>query len=50
MLVHMYTYEGKVIEIIGDGKFWNHSHVNMNGGDHPDGLGDGESEYALRDI
>ena len=50
LLIHIYTYEGKVMEIKGDGKFWNHSHVNQNTGNHPDGLGDGESEYALRDI
>ena len=50
LLIHIYTYEGKVMEIKGDGKFWNHSHVNQNTGNHPDGLGDGESEYAMRDI
>ena len=38
------------MEVIGDGKYENHSHVNQNTGNHPDGLGDGESSYALRDI
>ena len=37
LLVHMYSYEGKVMEIKGDAKYWNHSHVNVNTGEHPDG-------------
>ena len=50
MLVHMYSYEGKVMEIKGDAKYWNHSHVNANTGEHPDGGGDPDIDYALRDI
>mgnify|MGYP001028113315 CR=1 FL=1 len=50
LLSHAYAYAGKVMEVLGDGKYENHSHINQNTGNHPDGLGDGESSYALRDI
>lgn len=50
LLEHVYAWEGEVIEIIGDGKYWNHS-TTANTGNHPDeGAGDGISSYALRDI
>jgi len=50
-LEHVYTWEGKVVEILDDGKLWNHSRVKQNTGNHPDpGAGDGVSSYALRDI
>ena len=52
---HVFCWEGKVCEILDDGKFWNHGKGdNQNTGDHPDGngdgCGDGLSSYALRDI
>ena len=52
---HVYSWEGKVIEIIDDAKFWNHATTasGQNTGNHPDeaaGEGDGVSSYALRDI
>ena len=51
---HAYCWEGKVCEIVDDGKYWNHAKgSNQNtGGWHPDGdaHGDGMSSYALRDI
>jgi len=51
LLEHVYTWEGEVIEIVGDGKYWNHSHTAQNTGNHPDeGMGDGVSSYAWRDI
>ena len=41
----------EVIEIVGDGKYWNHSRTAQNTGNHPDeGMGDGVSSYAWRDI
>jgi|TARA_B100000513_G_scaffold19290_1_gene7639 SET domain-containing protein len=50
LLEHMYAWEGEVVEIIGDGKYWNHS-TTPNTGNHPDeAAGDGVSSYALRDI
>lgn len=54
LLEHIYTWGGEAIEIVGDGKFWNHSRAKQNTGCHPDGNGDGRgdgvSSYALRDI
>ncbi len=54
LLEHLYTWDGKVVEILDDAKLWNHSRTNQNTGNHPDGdgdgLGDGVSSYALRDI
>ena len=49
---HVFCWQGKVCEILDDGKFWNHGKGdNQNTGDHPDaGQGDGLSSYALRDI
>ena len=51
---HVFCWEGKVCEIVDDGKYWNHAKgSNQNtGGWHPDGdaHGDGMSSYALRDI
>lgn len=52
---HVYTWQGKVIEIHDDSKFWNHASLEsgQNTGNHPDaelGEGDGMSSYALRDI
>ena len=48
-LEHVYTYGGVVIEILDDGKVWNHA-PDHNTGNHPDGTGDGVSSYARRDI
>lgn len=54
LLEHIYCWGGEVLEIVGDAKFWNHSRVKQNTGNHPDGnsggQGDGLSSYALRDI
>ena len=54
LLEHLYTWDGKVVEILDDAKLWNHSRKHQNTGNHPDGdgdgLGDGVSSYALRDI
>ncbi|EOD24067.1 hypothetical protein EMIHUDRAFT_207150 [Emiliania huxleyi CCMP1516] len=66
LLEHVYCWEGEargahmpslVLEVVGDGKYWNHSRTRQNtgsGGNHPDGdgegRGDGVSSYALRDI
>ena len=50
---HVFCWEGKVCEIVDDGKYWNHAKgSNQNTGNHPDGdaHGDGMSSYALRDI
>ncbi|KAL1529511.1 hypothetical protein AB1Y20_000457 [Prymnesium parvum] len=52
---HVYTWEGKVVEIIDDAKYWNHATTKsgQNTGNHPDaenGEGDCLSSYALRDI
>ena len=50
---HVYCWEGKVVEILDDGKLWNHSRTVQNTGDHPNeanGEGDCLSSYALRDI
>ena len=50
LLEHIYTWDGKAIEILDDGSVWNHS-ASPNTGNHPDeGKGDGVSSYALRDI
>jgi len=52
VLEHVYTWEGRVIEILDDAKVWNHAPDN-NTGNHPDegdGKGDGMSSYARRDI
>eukprot|EP01052_Picozoa_sp_SAG31_P011094 SAG31_NODE_621_length_13502_cov_18.057002_7_plen_62_part_00 len=35
LLEHVYTWEGEVIEIIGDGKYWNHARTGQNTGNHP---------------
>ena len=52
LLEHVYTWQGEVVEIMGDGKYWNHARTGQNTGNHPDGSppGDGVSSYALRDI
>jgi len=51
LLEHVYTWQGKVVEILDDAKYWNHSRTAQNTGNHPDeGRGDGVSSYALRDI
>jgi len=54
LLEHVYCWEGEVLEVVGDGKYWNHSRTRQNTGNHPDGdgegRGDGVSSYALRDI
>ena len=51
LLEYLYTWEGHVWEVLDDAKFWNHSKVNANTGNHPDpSKGDGFSSYALRDI
>ena len=50
LLEHVYTWEGEVVEIIGDGKYWNHARTGQNTGNHPDGKGDGVSSYATRDL
>jgi len=54
VLEHIYCWEGEVLELIGDAKYWNHSRARQNTGNHPDGAGDGRgdgvSSYALRDI
>ena len=50
---HVFCWEGKVCEILDDGKYWNHAKgEKQNTGNHPDGdaHGDGLSSYALRDI
>ena len=50
---HVFGWEGKVCEILDDGKFWDHAKGDrQNTGNHPDGdaHGDGLSSYALRDI
>lgn len=52
---HVYCWEGNVVEILDDGKYWNHAKQKdgQNTGNHPDeaaGDGDGVSSYALRDI
>ena len=51
---HVYSWEGKVIEILDDAKYWNHATTasGQNTGNHPDwpAEGDNESSYALRDI
>ena len=50
---HVFCWEGKVCEIMDDGKYWNHAKGSkQNTGNHPDGdaHGDGMSSYALRDI
>jgi SET domain-containing protein len=50
---HVFCWEGKVCEIVDDGKYWNHAKGSkQNTGNHPDGdaHGDGMSSYALRDI
>ena len=50
---HVFTWEGRVCEIMDDGKYWNHAKGDkQNTGNHPDGdeHGDGMSSYALRDI
>lgn len=52
LLEHVYTWEGKAIEILDDAKVWNHD-AQHNTGNHPDeasGMGDGVSSYARRDI
>ena len=52
LLEHVYTWEGRAIEILDDAKVWNHA-VDHNTGNHPDeheGMGDGVSSYARRDI
>jgi SET domain-containing protein len=52
LLEHVYTWEGRVIEILDDAKIWNHA-ADHNTGNHPDeakGEGDGMSSYARRDI
>jgi hypothetical protein len=49
----VYTFDGAVIEIPGDGKYWNHAKTGgrANTGAHPDpALHDGVSSYAIRDI
>lgn len=45
-LEHAYCWEGQVVEILDDGKYWNHS-KRPNTGNVPD---DPDSSYALRDI
>eukprot|EP00967_Tisochrysis_lutea_P143534 scaffold266767_cov33-Tisochrysis_lutea.AAC.1 len=54
LLEHLYCWGGEVLEIVGDAKYWNHSRMKQNTGNHPDGngegRGDGVSSYALRDI
>jgi hypothetical protein len=54
LLEHIYCWQGEVLEIVGDAKYWNHSRLAQNTGNHPDGdgdrCGDGVSSYALRDI
>jgi len=48
---HVFCWDGKVVEIQGDGKMWNHSKTVHNTGNHPNpALHDGVSTYALRDI
>lgn len=56
LLEHVYSYRSAcvddppcVIEILDDGKVWNHA-PDHNTGNHPDGTGDGVSSYARRDI
>ena len=53
LLEHVYGWNGKVQEILDDGKYWNHGTLEQgqNTGDHPDGSppGDGVSSYALRE-
>ena len=52
LLEHVYTWEGRVIEILDDAKVWNHA-PDHNTGNHPNegsGQGDGMSSYARRDI
>lgn len=52
LLEHIYSWEGRAIEILDDAKVWNHS-VSPNSGNHPDedqGEGDHVSSYALRDL
>eukprot|EP00729_Bicosta_minor_P007742 gene7742-22332_t len=48
-LEHVYTFDGTVIEIVGDGKMWNHSKVNANTGSSPF-TGEEDSSYAIKDI
>ena len=50
LLEHVYTWQGEVVEIMGDGKYWNHARTGQNTGNHPEGKGDGVSSYATRDI
>lgn len=45
-LEHAYCWDGKVCEILDDGRFWNHSKA-PNTGSLPD---DPESSFALRDL
>jgi SET domain-containing protein len=48
-LSHIYCFNGSAIEILDDGKLWNHSH-DPNTGSEPRLDGDSESTYATRDI
>ena len=51
LLEHVYGWDGRIHEILDDGKYWNHSTLTngQNTGDHPDGaeVGDTVSSYAL---
>ena len=37
LLEHVYPWDGLVVEILDDGKMWNHSVTKRNSGDHPEG-------------
>ena len=49
LLEHVYPWRGKVVEVLDNGKYWNHSML-PNSGTHPDGEGKWNHSYALRDI
>ena len=48
LLEHAYAWGGRVVMILDEGKFWNHS-TSPNTG-MVAGAADGNSTYALRDI